>query len=452
MELQNVENIYPLSYLQESILLNRLKMSKADLSCGQFICTLHGMLDVLAFEQAWQQVIDRQPLLRTYFVWQRVKNPLQVVHKQVKFSLDQQDWRCFSLTQQEEKLEHYINAKQVRSFNLAKPPLIHIMVCHTDEYTYQFAWIYDSLILDSWSVFLILKEVFALYDSSCRGENFSLTQICPYRDYVMWLRQQDLSQAEEFWNQLLKGFTRPTPLVVDRVFNNLTDRRENNNQLIRLSVTATERLRSLAQEQQINLKTLVQGAWAMLLSRYNDNDDVVFGITVSSRLTTLSGIECMVGLLDNILPIRVRVPAQAQLLHWLKEFQNQQLELQKYQCTPSFKIQNWSEISSGLPLFESLLIFEDFTQKISCENLEIQNIRLLLCTNYPLTLVVKLHPELSLQIIYDKKRFDSAVILRMLGHIQTLLENFGMNPNQRLSTVPLISKAELRQLEKWSYA
>jgi hypothetical protein len=452
MELKNIENIYPLSFLQEAILLDRLKMPEADLSCGQFTCTLCGTLNASAFEQAWQQVIGRHSVLRTSFVWQRVENPLQVVHKQVKLSLNQQDWRSLSSNEQKEKLENYIDTERVCSFNLAKPQLIRLTLCRTDEYAYQFVWSYHSLILDNRSVYLILYEVFSLYDNFCRGQILPLEQICPYRDYVVWLRQQNFSQTEGFWRQVLKGFTAPTALVVDRVFRNTIYQRETKDQLIQLSITIKERLQSLAQEQQLNLKTVVQGAWAILLSRYNDNDDVVFGVTASDRLTTLSGIESIVGLLDNVLPIRVRLPAQMQLLHWLKELQTQQLQLAKYQHTPSLEIQNWSEIPSGLPLFESLLIFEDFPQKIGSEKLEIQNIRLLKWTNYPLTLIVSLDPKLSLRIVYAKRRFNDDVIVRMLGHIQTLLENIGTKPEQCLSNIPLISKTELHQLEEWCCA
>ena len=452
MNLQHIENIYQLSFLQEAILLDRLKLPESDLYCDQFIGYLNGLLNISAWEQAWQQVIDRYPLLRTAFAWQRVEDPLQMVFKQVKSPLSYHDWRGLTPSQQQEKLEGYVRTEKEHGFNLAKPPLIRVVICHIRECTYQFILSYHALILDRHSVFIILQDVFKLYDDISRNDHSQLTEIYPYRDYVVWLREQDFSQTETFWQQFLEGFYTPNSLIVDRVSKELTNQTGNGDQEVYLSEIATTRLQTLAKTHHLRLETLLQAAWAILLSRYNDRNDVVFGINVSNRISSSPELKSVVGPLENILPTRIYLPAQEQLIHWLKEIEDQHSELIKYQHVSLLKIQDLSEASSGLPLFESVVVFEDFPHNIFCENLELEVIRLLTLANYPLTLIVKSDLRLSLRVVYNRKRFNPDVICRMLGHLETVLESISINPNQCLSTVSLISKAELHQLEEWCHA
>lgn len=452
MNLQNIENIYQLSFLQEAILLDRLKLPENDLCCEQLVYHLDGFLNISAWEQAWRQAIDRHSVLRTAFAWQRVEDPLQIVFKQVKPSLSHQDWRSLTASQQQEKLEEYVRIEKERGFNLLKPPLIRVSICQVDECTYQAIISYHALILDRHSVFLILQDVFKLYENILQNYHSLLAETYPYRDYVVWLREQDLSQIEVFWRQLLKGFYTPNSLVVDRVSRDPTNQTGNADKEVQLSAMVTTGLQTLAKTHHFSLKTLIQAAWAILLSRYNDRNDIVFGVNISNRASSSPKIKSMVGPLESILPIRVYLPIQEQLVNWLKEVEEQHSELVKHQHVSLLKLQSWSDISGGLPLFESIVVFEDFSHNVSCESLEMEAIRSLTWANYPLALIVKSDLRLSLRIVYSCKRFDTDVICRMLRHLETLLESISINPDQCLSTVSLISKAELHQLEEWCHA
>ena len=130
----------------------------------------------------------------------------------------------------------------------------------------------------------------------------------PYGDYIAWLQQQELSQAEAFWRQTLNGFTTPTIVNFGWDHDRSPAKEETYaEQQMRLSAAATAALKSLAQQHHLSMNTLVQGAWAVLLSRYSGQEDVLFGAIVAGRPTDLIGIESMIGLFINTLPVRVRV-------------------------------------------------------------------------------------------------------------------------------------------------
>src|SRR5205814_5498078 len=127
-----------------------------------------------------------------------------------------------------------------------------------------------------------------------------------------------------------------------------------------LGEAATSRLKAAARREQLTLNTMVQAAWSLLLSRYSGQDDVVFGVTVSGRPAALAGVESMVGLFINTLPMRVHVRGDGPLRAWLKAIQGQQVEQRQYEFSPLVQVQGWSAVPTGEPLFRSLLVFENY--------------------------------------------------------------------------------------------
>ncbi|MBD2040608.1 condensation domain-containing protein, partial [Microcoleus sp. FACHB-672] len=451
MSKSNIAEFYPLSPIQQGILFHTLYQPKSSVYFGQLLCTFQGRINVASFKESWQQVINRHSILRTAFVWEGLKEPIQVVCKQVNLPWEHLDWRALSSIKQQAHLETFLKKDQKRNFELTSAPLIRITLIQLEENTYQFIWSHHHLILDGWSLPLILKEVFAFYDAFCEGKELNLARPRPYRDYIAWLHRQDLSAAEFFWRETLKGFTAPTPLLVDQNLSLSYPENEQGEREISLSPSITAALQSLARQHQLTLNTLVQGAWALLLSRYSGEEDVVFGATVSGRPPDLLGAESIVGMFINTLPMRVSMPAEASILSWLKQLQFQQVELREYEYSPLVEIQHqWSQLPHNIPLFESIIVFENYpvdpALREHISHLEICDVRSHDSTNYPITVTVFAQSELTLKILYDCRRFDADTITRMLGHFQTLLEGIVANPVERISELPLLTPAEQHQI------
>src|SRR5262249_34268985 len=200
---------------------------------------------------------------------------------------------------------------------------------------------------------------------------------------------------------------------------------------------------------------IVAGAWALLLNRYSQEETVVFGATVAGRSPSLPGVETMVGLLINTLPVRVRIDEEAGLLDWLKVLQREQVELREYEYSPLVEVQHWSEVGRGRPLFDSLLVFENYPLDAGSikENLSLhlEDVCSFDRTNYPLTVVAVPAEELSLQALYDRRRFTHDSIERLLGHLRRLLESIAARPSQTLAELQLLTPREREQvLVEWN--
>src|ERR1044072_2763233 len=211
MSSKNIEDAYPLSPMQQGLLFHSLYDEHQAVYVTHIACTLSG-LNVTAFERAWQKVVDRHPVLRTAFIWEGVKKPLQVVGREVKLPIERDDWRGLSAEEQNERLEVFLKAERTRDFKLSKAPLMRLSVFQISDGDYHFVYSHHHLLLEGWSDYLLLKEVFTLYDAYSRGEDLNLPQPRPYRDFIAWLQKQDVKKVEAFWRQALKGFTSPTNL------------------------------------------------------------------------------------------------------------------------------------------------------------------------------------------------------------------------------------------------
>jgi amino acid adenylation domain-containing protein len=269
------------------------------------------------------------------------------------------------------------------------------------------------------------------------------------------LRQQDLQKAEAFWRPRLCGFTEPTPIIGgSSLFAAQSEQETSDQQEIRLSPTLMEALRALTREHHLTLNTLAQGCWALILSRYSGESDVVFGSTVSGRPPELAGAETMIGLFINTLPVRVGLRDES-VLTWLERLQAEQAEISQYVYTPLAQLQRWSDLPPGVPLFETLIVFENYPIDASLEqmsaSLEITSTRNVERTNYALTLVVVPGEELTIKLLYNNRRFSHSTITRMLSHLENTLQAVAADLKQDLSRLRLISETEAHAaLVEWN--
>ena len=432
MPLENTEDFYPLSPLQEGLLFHALYSPEGGEYISQVSCAIRGDLNVTAFKQSLHRVVQRHAALRTFFVWKGLKQPVQVVQTHLDLPWDDLDWRALSPEAQNEQLTAYIIKEQTRGFDLSSAPLMRLALIRMRDDEYQFIWTHHHILLDGWSSSLVSRDIIAFYAALSRGHDLQLPNPRPYRDYIAWLQQQDLTRAEKYWREALKGFTTPTPLIPNNVSAPLQDLQHGayTAQQIRLSTDQTLRLQNAARKHRLTLNTIVQGAWALVLSRYSEQHDVVFGATVSGRPPELKGVEEMVGVFINTLPVRVKVTLDMPVADWLWRLQKEQLESRQYEYSPLSRVQGWSEVERGSPLFQSIVVFENYPSSSSApapaqERSRALDIRTLILVkeSYPLTLAVEPGSQLLLEIKYDNSLFDATTIRQMSKHLETLAHN-----------------------------
>ncbi|HEY0736386.1 MAG TPA: amino acid adenylation domain-containing protein [Herpetosiphonaceae bacterium] len=443
MNQDNIQDIYKLSPIQQGMLFHNLYTPASAVYFEQFSWAAPD-LDIEAFERAWQQAVDRHPILRTSFFWEDLDEPLQLVHRRVTLPIERYSWVELSPEEQAARLPQFLRDDRARGFELSQAPLMRLSLIQLDQRNYQITWSYHHLLLDGWSVALLMEEVFAIYSALRKGETPRVPRRRPYRDYVQWLSKQDSSAAEEFWRDMLRGFSTPTRMRLERGARPpAADGQDYTSRQVALPQAATEALQALARQERITLNTIVQGAWALLLSRHSGDNDLVYGVTVAGRPPELTGFERMIGVFINTLPIRVKITPDRTLREWLKDLNQQQVLLRQHEHTPLAEVQGWSDVPRGTPLFETIVVFENYPIDTFGRQ---GNGQVFQRTNYPLTLLVEPAEELLLRLSYETQRFDEATIDGLLERLQIVLQNMVDQLDDAVTEVELLTAAERHTL------
>lgn len=452
----NVEDVYGLSPLQQGMLFHTLREPDASMYFQQALYTLESA-DIAALEKAFRRVMERHPVLRTSFHWEDLENPVQVVHRNADLRLDSQDWRAFSPEERDARLLSYLERDRRRGFDLSQAPLMRLAILHMADETHQLVWSHHHLLLDGWSLPLVLREIFAHYEAFRNEQDLDLPRPRPFHDYITWLNNQDLVQAESFWRQYLHGAELPTPLPLDRGPGKTASRGERFVARIRnLPAALTASLQSFAKSHQLTLNTLVQAAWALVLARHSGRRDVVFGAIVSGRPPALDGVESMVGMFLNNLPVHVSIPTGERLLPWLKGLRDRQIELQQYEYSPLLEVRRWAGVAPGTSLFDSVLTFENYPHQreggTRAGGLRMRMGRpSTVRQNYPLHFEALPGNELVLRLTCDSGRFEAADAARLLERVHIVLEAMAEEPDRLLDDLPLMSESERHRIvSEWN--
>nr|WP_239989593.1 MupA/Atu3671 family FMN-dependent luciferase-like monooxygenase [Corallococcus macrosporus] len=435
----DVEDVYPLTSLQQGMLFHvALAPKGSGVFHEQLAWTSRGKADLPALRRAWAEVIARNAVLRTSFIHEGLPEPLQVVHGEVELPWTEHDLRGVPAEAQRARVAALVEEDRVRGFSLAPAPLVRMQVVRLGDEEYRFLWSHHHLVMDGWSVGVMLQEVFACYAAFIEGREPALPRPAAWRDYIAWLQRQSLARAEAFWREELAGFTAPTPLPGVRPAAPGVDAAVTGEEKLWLSQEATAALQAFARRNAVTLNTLTQGAWALLLGRHAGQQDVVFGATVSGRPVDLPDAESMVGLFINSLPIRVGLPPEAPVVPWLQRLQARQLELRKYEHSPLVQVKGWSELPRGLPLFDSLLIFENYPLDTSLgqrvPGLEVRDVESHEQGNHPLIAYVVPGDRLRLSLAYAPALVNADEVARLLERWRVLLESL-VSGAERLSDV-----------------
>ncbi|MGH9822046.1 MAG: condensation domain-containing protein, partial [Blastocatellia bacterium] len=347
---RSVADIYELSPMQEAMLFHCTYAPESRAYFDQFSCRIEGLSRPDDFRESWQTLSDRHAVLRTSFHWQDLPKPMQVVHESVVVPWTFEDWSHLNASGQSEKWQGLLEEDRKIGFVLEQAPLFRCKLARLNSDTCLFAWSHHHIILDGWCLSLILSEIFETYNGLGRNQRPAAKTVPRYRDYIVWLQAQDQTSAREFWAGELKGSSAPTELSAISPIRGHRSGGSDSRLSAVLSEERSTELRSFAAHRQLTINTLVQGAWSVLLHRYSGESDILFGATVSGRSADVTGIEQMLGVFINTIPIRVHVDPDSELVPYLKKLQ----ELQAFRSRNAFLSLKDIRQSGGIPHGSSL--------------------------------------------------------------------------------------------------
>ncbi|PSM45369.1 non-ribosomal peptide synthetase [Streptomyces dioscori] len=446
---RTVEDLLPLTPLQEGMLFHRLMGGADDVYVDQAALLLDGVADPHTFGLAWQRVTDRTPALRTSVVWQDVPVPLQVVHRDVRVPLTQLDWRDVAPQERADRFDRLRADDLAHGIGLASAPLMRLSLIRLPDARLHLLWTSHHLILDGWSLAQVLTEVCEEYAALTVGGEPSPPVRRSFADYVRWLADQDAEAARAHWRATLGGFASPTPLPVDRPLTGTHESRSADVHTAELSDTVSATLARTARDAGLTVNTVVQGAWALLLARHSAEPDVVFGTTVSGRPDELPGVESMVGMFINTVPTRVRIDGGRPAADWLRELQDVQAESRRFAAASLAELTALSDVPSGTPLFHSMVAFENYpfdAARTSGSGVRLVDVASRDATNYPLVLRAYQGERLGFDLAYDPDLFDADTVRALTHRLRLLLTEIAEHPGRPLRALARTTAEERRRM------
>jgi len=422
--------VLPLTPLQEGLLFHA-SYEHRDVYLVQLIFEIGGPVDAARLRGAAQALLDRHPPLRAAFRRRRGGQPVQVVPRRAVLP-----WADTDLTGADQDTEgawaRLLDADLDRGFDPATPPLIRCTLARVGENRHRLLVTHHHILLDGWSVAVLLRELRALYEA--HGDLAALAPAPPYRAFLQWLARQDRTAAEAAWRDALDGVTEATRLAVHSPGGQAAG--EQAQARAELTAETGAALADLARRLGVTANTVVQTAWAILLSRTTGRDDVVFGTTVSGRPADLPGVESMVGLFINTVPTRVRLRSDEPLATLLRRVQDTYVRLLDHHHLGLADIQR----AGGAPeLFDTLVVFENYGSATEPDDgaLRITGSSGRDATHYPVTLVALPGPRPRLRLGYRADLFDASWADATLARLVRLLETIAADPDRPLGRVAL---------------
>ncbi|RMF30433.1 MAG: hypothetical protein D6765_03170, partial [Bacteroidetes bacterium] len=369
-------------------------------------------------------------MLRASVHWEGLSRPVLLVHRQVELSFEEEDWSALPPEERERRLEDWKDRDRRQGFRLDRAPLLRVLLLREAPERHRLLWSCHHLLLDGWSAAVVLRDVFELYEALRQGLEPRLAPLPSLRSWLSWLKSRDEAADERFWKSELEGFAEPTPAGPAHP-------PEGNPCELHLTLdeAGSRRLQSFLRERGWTPSTLLQGLWALLLARLHGRSDVVFGVTVSGRGAGLPNLERMAGMFMNVLPRRVRLREQA-MGPWLEGIQRSLGSLAAHEHCSLDRILEWMQWPGRRPLFDSLLVVENFPyEDLALEELRVEGFEGGLTSTYPLTLVAtpgvpwRLTLRLRSEALRSRGRY-------LLDQLEALLRRLpGLSPEPTLQTL-----------------
>ncbi|MDQ0045975.1 amino acid adenylation domain-containing protein/non-ribosomal peptide synthase protein (TIGR01720 family) [Paenibacillus polymyxa] len=445
-----IENVYELTPMQKGMYFHSLYDPNSEAYFEQVTFDVRGSLDAGAFVASLEALVQRHAIFKTNFYngWRNV--PLQVVYRNKEVDFIYEDLRGDNDSMKAALIETRMKEDKLRGFNLSQDALLRMTVIRVEEKKYQFIWSFHHILMDGWCIPLFFKELLDQYYASLQQREPVLAVVTPYSDYIEWLQKQDQQEASNYWSDYLAGYDGQTILPQAKAPRN--DKGIVAEHLLcNFGKELTQQMQQVASLNQVTVNTLIQTAWGVLLQKYNNSEDVVFGSVVSGRPTEIPGIENMMGLFINTIPVRIRCGAEEPLADVMKRNQEAFIASRPYETYPLYEVQAKMEQKQNLinhiMVFENYPVDQELNQSSQDDTLlEITKLKADEVTNYDLHLIVIPDKEIKINMGYNAKLFDQASVKQIWGHLVQVMEQLVNHPRIGAKEIELLTKEEKDQI------
>lgn len=450
-----VDEIYPLTPMQHGLFYEARKDVISDAYFEQMSFRLEGDLDIEAFSQAWKRLSGRYPALRSVFVDRELEQPLQLVRRHQELPFEVHDFISLDEDERAARVRIFQEKDRRRQFDLESGPLMRVGVLRLDQRTVQVIWSHHHILMDGWCVGVLYEDLMALYAEEVAGRPPALSRVPDYGTYWRWREGLDVDRSRRFWETYLEDYTELA--TVPRMEASAGGEHRHAEFFWQLDKVRWERLSALAARYRATPATLLQTLWGVLLARYNNTRDVVFGAIVSGRPESLPDVERMVGLFINAVPLRFRIDAETSFTDALEAVQD---SLNARRAHEYIALAEINEAGGALrEYFDHLVVLENYPMDESlrgesksdrAEGLRLHRIEGYERTHYDFNLVAVPKDGLELKFAYNAAVYSQAFIENVASHIDCLVDAVLAAPETPCITLPVLSEDEFARIRNWN--
>jgi amino acid adenylation domain-containing protein len=447
---KHVEAVLPLTPLQRGMFFHSLAAEGSHQYEVQFACSLTGRLDVPAFEAAWRAVVDRHQALRAVFVLGAGREPAQVIRRTVPVRIRRLDWSGSAAAETSARWERLLADDRGAGLSLAQAPLFRLSLADLGDDEWRLAWTFHHLLLDGWSVSIVLDELLRLYRHLTGGADPGLPPTRPFADYIDWLRHRRPNTTEKFWTHQLAGTPPDTPLpAAGQAATGIAEVRH------ALPETLATGLTALARTARTTVSACLLAGWSAVLTTATGTTETTVGVITAGRPAELPGVEAMVGMFVNTLPLRIPVTARTPVRAFVGDVGQRQWAAQEHGYDSLVDIHRWAGRPPGTPLFTTLYAYENYPVRPGADDgagaLRLHDPRFVDHTNYPLTLIVVPGEDgLVLRLSYDSAVLDEPAVRGYAARLERVLTAMTTGPDRALAELPTVDSGTERDYAVWN--
>lgn len=442
----NIKDLYRLSPMQEGMLYHAMKDNENSAYFEQAVLSIEGELNIFQLEESFNKLIERYDIFRTVFVYEQLARPIQIVLKEQQAGMRVEDITNVSEINQKVFIEAFKEKDKMKGFDLQNGVPIRLSLIKTGSASYKLVWSFHHIIMDGWCLGIILKEFFETYDSLRQNKMPELGKVYPYSNYIKWLDCQEHKEAQTYWERYLRDYEEKVSLSSH---SGILARESYEREEFHFSFDEelSSGLEHIARKNNVTLNTIIQTAWGLILARYNNTDDVVFGTVVSGRPHEITGVESMVGLFINTLPVRVKYTNNQSLTQLLQEVQHAAIESEEHNYYPLAEIQSVTSVKEAL--FDHIVAFENYPMEEMINGnygVNIKAAEVFEQTNYDFNMVVLPGKKINVEFIYNALVYDKKFVERLKEHIKTVILEMIQNPEILIKDIEMITVEEKKEL------
>ncbi|QDY84672.1 amino acid adenylation domain-containing protein [Paenibacillus polymyxa] len=445
---KNIKDMYELSPLQKGILYHYLQDSKSNAYFEQMVLSITGSVDAPVLEKSINALIQKYDILRTAFIHSSFDTPIQLVLKERPTTLIFKDLSCMDGSEQQLYMEGFKLKDRENGFDLQSDVLIRFALFKLNDRKYKIIWSHHHILMDGWCIELVLKDLLRFYRESLSGDPIYVDHAFPYSSYMKWLQQQNYEQPLAYWRNYLRDYDEYVSLPGDKP--TITKEYEAGTSIFELSEQATTQLSEIAKQNQVTLSTAFQTLWGILLQKYNNTDDVVFGTVVSGRSADVEHIESIVGLFINTVPVRISSQRGQSIAEMMQSAQQHAVHSEKYSYVSLSELAEHSGHRSNI--IDHVIVFENYPLDMKLLNkqadlpFEITDMEAFEQTNYNLDVTVYPGERMKVVITYNTYLYSEPFINRIGGHFQNIIFQLARDPVMNVNQLDILSEDERRKI------